>query len=198
MLHVSCSSCCPGRNRYAEWQCSVTGEPHLHRSSYFRHTSNTSGQFSALPWPSARTSTYVVVCETTCSAASQTTAPDGMRFPAEPAGGSAYGLGSQGLSPHHRGRLPSRWRVRHRPTCAQALRQAFMTFTVGPALVVTARHPHPERPRLAVDGRPVPVTPTGVSTSIHQAPSQRWYRVPRPGPPHEPSASDHRPPTCPP
>ncbi|MEV6822723.1 hypothetical protein AB0M72_28655 [Nocardiopsis dassonvillei] len=80
-----------------------------------------------------------------------------------------------------------RWRVRHRPTYAQALCESPMTFAVelaeapGQTLVVATQHPHPES-WLSV-APPVAVTPGVVSTAIRSALAQGWSPA-SPGPAH--------------
>ncbi|MFV2195562.1 hypothetical protein [Nocardiopsis sp. LOL_012] len=71
-----------------------------------------------------------------------------------------------------------RWRVRRRPTYAQALCEFPMTFAVelaeepGQTLVVATQHPHPGS--WLSDAPPVPVTPGIVSTAIRSALAQGW------------------------
>lgn len=71
-----------------------------------------------------------------------------------------------------------RWRVRHRPTYAQALCRSPMNFAVelaeepGQTLVVATQHPHPGS--LLSEAPPVPVTPAVVSTAIRSTLAQGW------------------------
>ncbi|MDE3725055.1 hypothetical protein PWG71_27045 [Nocardiopsis sp. N85] len=71
-----------------------------------------------------------------------------------------------------------RWRVRHRPTYAQALCGTPMTFAVEPAekpgrtLVVATQHPHPGA-WLSMTP-PASVTPAIVSVAIREALTQGW------------------------
>ncbi|WP_433699300.1 hypothetical protein [Nocardiopsis sp. CA-288880] len=81
-----------------------------------------------------------------------------------------------------------RWRVRRRPTYAQAVGESPMTFAAeladspGRVLVVATPHPHPGHYGVGPDAV-VPVTPAVVATAIRRAREEGWSPS-SPGSPH--------------